>query len=175
MRVRNIPLPEPNLAALAVGACLHGMRPWRLLGTRSAHRLVGWPLLAAGTCLVARSRVATGATDLADPDRLVTCGPYARSRNPMYVGWVLLHLGAGAAAGSAWIIAGVPAAVWWTHRRVLQEERALAERFGETFGRYLASAPRYVGPRVRARGDRAPSGILRKNRGGAGSGSPCLT
>jgi len=39
---------------------------------------------------------------------------------------------------------GVPAAAWWTHRQVTQDERALAEKFGDEFGRYRAAVPRYL-------------------------------
>lgn len=143
-RVSNVPLPEPNLAGIAVGTWLHRMRPWVLPGTRSVHRLVGWPLIATGTYLVVRSLAAAGQVDLDHPGRLVTSGPYALSRNPMYVGWALVHLGAGVAGGSGWIIVGFPAAACWIHRQVLREERALADKFEDEFGHYRAAVPRYV-------------------------------
>ena len=99
--------------------------------------------MAGGTCLVARSWGAAGNVDLARPGRLLTTGPYAVRRNPMYVGWALLHLGIGLAAGSAWIVASLPVAVGFLHRQVLWEERALAQQFPVEFGRYRAAIPRY--------------------------------
>lgn len=115
-----------------------------LPGPRNVYRLVGWPLIAAGTYLVVRSWAAARQVDLEYPDRLVTTGPYSVSRNPMYVGWALLHLGAGVAGGSGYIVAALPAAAVWVHRNVLREERELGEDFGHEFGRYRAAVPRYL-------------------------------
>ncbi len=144
MRVSNLPVPEPYLLGIAAGVCLHRVRPCRLPGPRYVHRLVGWPLIAAGTYLVVRSLEAAGQVDLDRPDRLVTSGPYEVSRNPMYLGWALLHLGAGVAAGSGWVVAALPAVVACVHREVLREERELGREFGDEYGRYRAALPRYL-------------------------------
>jgi protein-S-isoprenylcysteine O-methyltransferase Ste14 len=117
-RVSNVPLPEPHLLGIAVGVWLHRMRPWVLPGP--------------------------GQVDLEHPDGLVTSGPYAVSRNPMYTGWALFSLGAGVAGGAGWIVAALPAAVGWVHWEILREERALGEDFGDEFGRYRAAVPRYL-------------------------------
>lgn len=74
----------------------------------------------------------------------MTSGPYAASRNPMYVGWALLHLGAGVVSGSAWVIATLPPAAGFVHRQVIREERTLAAMFNEEFRRYQAAVPRYL-------------------------------
>lgn len=142
--VSNLPLPEPHLLGIAAGILLHRRRPWDLPGPRYAHCLVGWPLIAVGSSLVVWSLQAARQVDLEHPDQLVTCGPYALSRNPMYVGWALLHLGGGVAGGSGWIVAAFPIAVGWVHRQVLGEERALGKDFGDEFGRYQAAVPRYL-------------------------------
>jgi protein-S-isoprenylcysteine O-methyltransferase Ste14 len=88
--VGNVPLPEPYLLAVAVGVWLDRGRPWLLPGRRSVHHLAGWPLVGAGVCLVGRSWKAASQVDLERPALLVTTGPYAVSRNPMYVGRALL-------------------------------------------------------------------------------------
>jgi protein-S-isoprenylcysteine O-methyltransferase Ste14 len=140
----NVPLPEPHVLGIAAGVWLHRGRPWVLRGPRYLHRLVGWPLIVVGAYLIVRSLRAAWHVDVAQPDRLVTTGPYAVSRNPMYVGWALLHLGTGVAGGSGWIVAALPAAAGWMHREVRGEEAKLAEDFGDEFQRYRAAVPRYL-------------------------------
>ena len=142
-RLSNIPLPEPNLAAIAVGVALQRVRPWTLPGPKAMHRVAGGLLLAAGAGFIACSWKAAGQVKLADPGALVTAGPYARSRNPMYVGWSLLQLGIGLASRTAWIVATLPPAALWIHRQVLREERGLTESFGEEYAKYRISTPRY--------------------------------
>lgn len=136
-----MPVPEAHVAGLAVGFGLHRLRPWR----RPAHPLPGWTAVGAGGYLIARSVRAAGGVDLARPGRLVTAFPYSVSRNPMYLGWALLHLGAGLISRSGWVIATLPAAAAWVHRDVRREERRLAAALGPEYRRYLAAVPRYLG------------------------------
>jgi protein-S-isoprenylcysteine O-methyltransferase Ste14 len=145
VRLRNVPLPEPFLIGIGAGLVLHRLWPRRLPGSDVVHRVLGWSLLGAGGALVAFAWRATRQVDLAHPVRLVSVGPYAISRNPMYVGWGLLHLGATLTVGSAWVVATFPLSAAWLHRQVLQEERWLDAAFGEEFRRWMATVPRYVG------------------------------
>jgi protein-S-isoprenylcysteine O-methyltransferase Ste14 len=144
VRLRNIPVPEANLAAIAVAAALEQVRQWRLPGPRSVRRSAGWSIVVAGSFVVVQSLKTVGSTDLARPERLVTSGPYALSRNPMYVGWALVQLGIGVAAGSGWMLATLPVAGAWIHRDVLREERRLGEKFGDEYQEYCATVGRYL-------------------------------
>ncbi|WP_018347690.1 methyltransferase family protein [Longispora albida] len=144
-RLSNLPLPEQNLAVIAAGAILHRLRPLPLPGSRRLHRLAGWSLITAGAGLATWSWVTAGRVHLAAPDRLVTTGPYARSRNPMYLAWALIHLGTGLATGSTWTIAGLPASCWWISREVRAEEQALAPAFGTEYDTYRARVSRWGG------------------------------
>lgn len=140
----NVPVPEAHLLGLAVGAVLQRTRPWPLPGPVSAHRLVGLPLFAAGAWRIARAMRAARTTALADPDLLVVTGPYAATRNPMYVGWALLHLGAAVAGGWGWVLASYLPVAAWMHGEVLREERALDDAFGAEYRRYRRAVPRYL-------------------------------
>ena len=78
------------------------------------------------------------------PQSLVTTGPYAFSRHPMYVGWWLAHLGLGMTRGSGWVFATVPLAALADHRGVLSEERELVRMFGREYEEYAERTPRYL-------------------------------
>ncbi|TCC42638.1 isoprenylcysteine carboxylmethyltransferase family protein [Kribbella speibonae] len=138
-RLKNIPIPEASLAGIAAGFALEQVRRWRV-GSRPA----GWSLVAAGSVVIASSLRAARTTDLTSPERLVTSGPYALSRNPMYVGWSLIHLGIGLAAGSGWVVGTVPLAGVLIHRDVLGEERRLEEKFEDAYRYYRDTVRRYL-------------------------------
>lgn len=146
---RNLPLPPGQVAGIVVGAVLDRIFPAPLPGQRVVHRVVGALLLVSGSALNVwslseRRRRMSGKFDLEQPQSLVTTGPYARSRHPMYVGWWFIHLGVGMLRGSAWVAATVPAAVLAEHPGVLDEERMLDREFGEEFARYRERVPRYL-------------------------------
>ena len=142
--LRNVPLHEPFLVGIGAGAVLQGVRPWSLPGSRRLRRLVGSALIASGIYLVIRSVDAGRSVVVDDPHLLLTTGPYAISRNPMYLGWTLLHLGSALVAGSGWILATLPPTALRIHRQVLVEEGLLEARFGGEFRRYRATVGRYL-------------------------------
>ncbi len=142
-RLANIPLPEAHLAGLAALLALRLLRPWALPGSPRVRLLLGLPVAAAGAGLAAGPYRAARTVDLAAPQRLVTAGPYALIRNPMYVAWGLIHFGAGVMAGSGWTAVTLPVASVLVHREVLAEEHRLAGLFPRDFAAYRASVPRY--------------------------------
>ncbi|MFC3615556.1 methyltransferase family protein [Lutimaribacter marinistellae] len=82
-----------------------------------------------------------------EADGLVTGGMYAYSRNPQYVTSVLATVGLGIASGS-WttlMLAGILFLLYFLF--VLNEERWLAEGYGQAFRDYMASTPRFVDER----------------------------
>jgi protein-S-isoprenylcysteine O-methyltransferase Ste14 len=147
--VENLPVPPGQVVGIAVGIVLDHVRPARIPGPRLLHQAAGITSLAAGCALNVwalreRRRRTTGEFQLEQPQSLVTTGPYAMSRHPMYVGWWLIHLGVGVMRGSAWVAATVPAATLAEHRGVLAEERILDREFGDEFARYRGRVPRYL-------------------------------
>lgn len=146
----NLPLPFPVVAAMAVDLLLARLRPAPLPGPRALHRTAGTALVIAGVglnawALTERRRHSPGPFALERPEELVTTGPYAFTRHPMYVGWWLIELGAGTLAGSSWILVTMPAELLVEHPVVLNEEATLAGLFGASYREYAAKVPRYLG------------------------------
>jgi protein-S-isoprenylcysteine O-methyltransferase Ste14 len=76
--------------------------------------------------------------------RLVTCGIYARVRNPIYVAFVLLLLAIAFAATADWLIATTALFAIVIHYGVVgREERYLEVRFGDEYRAHMARVPRY--------------------------------
>jgi protein-S-isoprenylcysteine O-methyltransferase Ste14 len=79
---------------------------------------------------------------------LIAVGAYRFSRNPMYLGMLLIQVASGLAFDNLWItLLALPALGAVHHLAVLPEERYLTHKFGESYVAYMASVPRYVGPR----------------------------
>ncbi|WP_157001022.1 methyltransferase family protein [Agromyces laixinhei] len=155
--LRNLPFPPGQTVGIIAVLVLERLRPASLPGRRAAQRAAGAVALTAGAALTVwalaeRRRHTNGGFELERPQSLVTTGPHAFSRHPMYVGWWLIHLGAGLLRASAWVTATLPAAVLAEHGGVLAEERALEREFGDEYARYRERVPRYIG-RVSGGGD----------------------
>ena len=147
--LQNVPVPPAQAAGLVAGVALERLRPARLPGPSALHRGTGLAFVAMGCtvilmALTERRRRTDGAFEMERPQSLVTTGPYAFSRHPMYVGWWLAHLGLGMTRGSAWVFATVPLAALADHRGVLSEERELVRMFGREYEEYAARTPRYL-------------------------------
>ena len=81
------------------------------------------------------------------PERLVSTGPYALTRNPMYLGHIIFLIGLTLTLKS-WIAALITISVaLWFHIRVVGDERKLIARLGRPYVSYLASVKRWI-PRL---------------------------
>jgi protein-S-isoprenylcysteine O-methyltransferase Ste14 len=129
-RWRNVPIPEPHLGLLAGGLILQRARPKPLSPVGRIRCVAGWCCTASGIALAAWATGATAELDLEHPDRLVTLGPYATSRNPMYVGWTGIYLGMALAANTRWLILLSPMLLALVHFTTVAEERELENRWG---------------------------------------------
>jgi protein-S-isoprenylcysteine O-methyltransferase Ste14 len=140
----NIPIPQAQLAGLGIGLLLQVVRPWSLPWPAWIGQLGGWPLILAGLWLGAWAVRAAASVDLERPDQLVDTGPYAFSRNPMYLAWTVDYVGVALVAGTAWPLLLLPAVLVVTQVVVLGEERSLERRFGSAYRSYKASVRRYL-------------------------------
>ncbi|MDQ2952634.1 MAG: isoprenylcysteine carboxylmethyltransferase family protein [Chloroflexota bacterium] len=81
-------------------------------------------------------------TDIFEGHRLVTTGPYAIVRHPMYLGIVLYHLGASLVLQSPLLLALTALVIApYTAIRIAYEERALRHAFGERYAAYQSAVP----------------------------------
>jgi protein-S-isoprenylcysteine O-methyltransferase Ste14 len=77
--------------------------------------------------------------------RLLTSGPFAWCRNPIYASFIVLLLPAAALLANAWPLLVADVALYLIFRRFIgEEDRMLAERFGERYQTYR----RHVGALV---------------------------
>ena len=76
---------------------------------------------------------------------VVTSGVYRITRNPMYLGLVLILLGLAVYLASPWVLLGpVAFAAFITRFQIQPEERVLAERFGAAYTDYCARVRRWL-------------------------------
>ena len=78
-------------------------------------------------------------------EKLVTSGPFARFRNPIYLADVMILFGLAELTKNIWLAAGaLTFAVLVTWLAVLPEERHLEARFGADYRAYKASSRRWL-------------------------------
>lgn len=146
-------VPPPIVALLAAAGMWFAARMESPVRSPAAWQLVvSAALAAAGLAfdllgLVAFRRASTTVHPMKPQasTTLVRSGVYRFTRNPMYVG-LLLVLGAWAAyLGSPWAWLGPFAtAVYLRRFQIMPEERVLQAKFGDAYTRYRASVRRWV-------------------------------
>lgn len=109
---------------------------------------IGVLLFLAGLCLFLLSLISFGRSfrvgiDTEKPDKLVTTGVFAFSRNPIYLAFALVLLGQFLVFPNWLILAYLVAGVWLFHRQVLREEEYLRRHYGEEFDGYCKRVGRY--------------------------------
>ena len=145
---------------------------------RAPRRAVGVPLLLGALALAAWGVLAAAEVDLARPGDLVRRGPYAFSRNPMYVAATAVYVGIALVADAAWPLLLLPAVLLATHLIVTGEERSLEARFGAAPAEWHSgvSPPRrrrHPRPRPRLRSRPRPrSGLPRRPSSTSASRGP---
>ena len=77
--------------------------------------------------------------------RLITAGPYAHVRNPLYVGTWLIGAGVCLAVRSLAAALGALAVFWWLYgRKVHQEEQLILDEVGQDYEAYCQTVPRWI-------------------------------
>lgn len=113
-------------------------------------RIVGLVLVVLGVALMVWAVAAfrahqTSVVPHQVPKRIITTGPFARSRNPIYLGDVMVLTGAVFWWG-AWPAALlIPIFAYVLMRRfIAPEEARMKENFGEEFARFAEETPRWM-------------------------------
>lgn len=144
--------PALFLAALVLGHALDRVLP---LSLESAMRgperwIVGGFLVFIGFVLALAgirdfSRAGTPVPTNQPVRALVTTGIHGRSRNPIYLGMLLVYAGIGIAARSPWtLLLTLPLAVTVRYGVVAREEVYLERRFGDAYRKYRARVRRWL-------------------------------
>lgn len=124
---------EPTLETLLIGGAI------MLLG----ESIRFWGVAYAGPL--------TRVTGSVGAPELIVSGPFAHTRNPLYVGNIILYLGIGVMSNALvpWLV--VIAAIWFVFQYsviVSLEESFLKQHFKDTYAAYVRNVPRFI-PRLR--------------------------
>ena len=113
-------------------------------------------LLAGGLLALSGEALRLWSSGHIDKTRaLATGGPYAHTRNPLYLGSLLMGAGVAVAAASPWAVLAVAAYFAGFYPSVMREEAAfLRQRFPDQYAAWAAAVPLFL-PRPTPAGPRA--------------------
>ena len=144
-----VPPPVFYLVFFALGVGLQRYLPLPSVPASSG-RLVGVLLALVGLALVAWSFIrfwsaGTSVVPVRPTTAFVVDGPYRFTRNPIYMGTLLLYAGLAFNSRLLWPLLLIPVLIWsvnvWVIRR---EEQYLERKFGDEYRRYHARVRRWV-------------------------------
>jgi protein-S-isoprenylcysteine O-methyltransferase Ste14 len=143
------PPPLIFAAALVVGWLIDRVLPFPILPAgvaRWAGAVLAFAALAIAAAAIREMRRVRTAVDPYTPSAsLVRTGPFARSRNPIYVALFLLSLGLALLANALWcVLLLLPAVLVLRRFVVAREEAYLERRFGDEYRRYFAITRRWL-------------------------------
>ena len=140
------------LGALAIGCVLSLILPIGP-GLASANALAlaaGLTCIALGFALAALSfrRFRMAGTSVVPGEAataLIVEGPYRFTRNPIYIGFLLIYFGLAIVLTSLWVLLLlIPIAIVLQRGVVEREEAYLERQFGEPYRKYRARVPRWL-------------------------------
>lgn len=82
--------------------------------------------------------------DIEHPDKLITNGVFAFSRNPIYVAFASILLGQFLIFPNWILLVYLGAGIWLFHRQVLREEDYLKQHYGSEYLEYCKRVRRYL-------------------------------
>ena len=144
--------PVIYVAGIAISLILHALYPLPWFGSPMSDILVavGWLALLAVVALIATAlrtmtKAKTPLNPNAIPEHLVTNGPFAVTRNPMYLANTLLLIGVGLVSGITWFLPIALIAAFATKKVAIEkEERWLTDKFGKRYRDYAKRVRRWI-------------------------------
>lgn len=147
----NTKIPPPLLALIHIifAYVLSWLIPLPLT-VPPVFQMVGFMLVIVGfllgvAALIAFRRAGTTLQPRGLVAHLVTSGIYGFTRNPVYLGFLLIVIGISLDSGSFWGILLAPVLIILFNQLVIRpEEDYLASRFGEQFSQYKEKVRRWL-------------------------------
>lgn len=153
MKALELKVPPP-LVALAFGAVmwalsLAGIGAWPRGPAATVAAvviaLVGVSLVVAGNLTFHRAKTTVNPFKPETASNLVTGGIYRVTRNPIYVGLLVVLAGWAVFLANAFSLLGlVLFPVYMTRFQIMPEERALRSLFGDAYSRYSSRVRRWL-------------------------------
>ncbi|MDH4173967.1 MAG: isoprenylcysteine carboxylmethyltransferase family protein [Betaproteobacteria bacterium] len=153
MKALELKIPPPVVALLVAGgmwgiarlAPLIDLPQSLRVGAAIACGLAGVGLDIAALVSFQRARTTFNPMKVEKTSALVRSGVYRLTRNPMYLGSVLMLVAWAVYLSSAWALLGIVAFVLYLNRfQIAPEERALASKFGVSYAAYRSRVRRWL-------------------------------
>jgi protein-S-isoprenylcysteine O-methyltransferase Ste14 len=147
-----MPPTLPFLLGFAAGLWWNRSDPWLMqgVGDHGLRMVAGTLITGAGAALFWTGlwtfvRQRTGILLQQPATRIVTTGPYRWSRNPQYVAFVAIYLGASILANTVWPLVLLPLVIAVLHWLVIQREEAYMQRtFRDEYQAYCRRVHRWL-------------------------------
>lgn len=142
------PLVGLTLAVIGIG--LHLLVPLPITSATTFAFIIGILILITGIglqvhCLRVLKKAETTPLFQKPTTNLLQSGPYARSRNPIYIAVFLQFLGLAFLVNTWWLIAALPVLfIYLRYGVVAREEQYLEQKFGEEYRRYQSNVRRWL-------------------------------
>jgi protein-S-isoprenylcysteine O-methyltransferase Ste14 len=105
----------------------------------------GVTVAVIGVVSYRRAKTTVNPMNFEGTSSLVTSAIYKLTRNPMYLGMLLIVVALAVFLGSVWFLLAPVAFVLYINRfQIKPEERALAQLFGAPYAEYIASVRRWL-------------------------------
>ncbi|MCC1496210.1 isoprenylcysteine carboxylmethyltransferase family protein [Alcanivorax sp. 1008] len=152
MKFLELRIPPPLVGGL-IGLAMWALTTHSLTGLSGSARLIvavvlvlmGAGVSLAGVVSFRRARTTVNPLKPEKTSSLVCSGIYRVTRNPMYLGFLLVLIGWAVMLGSAFAVLGpVLFVVYISRFQILPEERVLQNLFGDEFTAYQARVRRWL-------------------------------